>query len=107
MEEHNQIVMDNYPTDSFQYLFWKTQYEAIKTPKKLMRWHPSLIKWYIYLKHKSSSAYELLRSSNCVHLPSQCTLQDYTHFYESRSGFSNDLDLQLIDDSCISSLSLF
>ena len=43
MEEHNQIVMDNYPTDSFQYLFWKTQYEAIKTPRKLMRCHPSLI----------------------------------------------------------------
>ena len=61
----------------------------------------------IYLKHKSSSAYELLRSSNCVHLPSQRTLQDYTHFYESRSGFSNDLDLQLINDSCVSSLSPF
>ena len=39
MEEHNQIVMDNYPTDGFQYLFWKTQYKAIKTPKNLMRWH--------------------------------------------------------------------
>ena len=67
----------------------------------------SLIKWCIYLKHKSSSVYELLRSSNCVHLPSQRTLQDYTHFYESRSGFSNDLDLQLINDSCVSSLSPF
>ena len=86
MEENHQRIINEYPNDTFQHLFWKTQWEAIRKPKTSMRWHPSIIKWCIYLRHKSSGAYEMLRSSNCVSLPSQRTLRDYMHYYKTKSG---------------------
>ena len=57
-----------------------------------MRWHPLMIKWCLYLRHQSSGAYETLRNSGCVHLPSQRTLRDYTHYVHAASGFSNEVD---------------
>ena len=36
-----------------------------------MRWHPLMVKWCLYLQHKSSGAYELLRESGVIKLPSQ------------------------------------
>ena len=38
-----------------------------------------LCRWCLYLRHLSSSAYELLRDSGVVKLPSQRTLRDCTH----------------------------
>ena len=55
-------------------------------------------KWCLYLNHKSSSAYNLLRSSKVIQLPSQRTLRDYSHHYKSSSGFSVELDNQLITE---------
>ena len=49
----------------------------------------------------------MLRSSNCISLPSQRILRDYMHYYKTKSGFSTDLDLQLINDLCVNSLSKF
>ena len=37
-------------------------------------------------------------------LLSQCTLTDYTHYYTTTSGFSTELDHQLVRDSAMSSL---
>ena len=71
---------------------------------KISTRHSSLIKWCIFLKHKSSSAYELLRKSGFVQLPSQSTLRDYTHYYTTTSGFSTELEHQLMRDSAMSSL---
>lgn len=61
-----------------------------------MKWHPKMIKWFLYLRHLSSSAYELLRSSACLKLPSQRTLRDYTYTSKSTVGFSTDIDTQLM-----------
>lgn len=63
-----------------------------------------MIRWCIYLHHKSSKAYKLLGKSNCINLPSQRTLRDYTHFVDSASGFTDDLDSQLVQDSKLTSL---
>ena len=60
-----------------------------------MRWDPLMVKWCIYLRHKSSGAYELLRDSGCISLPSQCTLRDYTHYVNATVGFSSEVDMQL------------
>ena len=39
--------------DSFQRLFWEQQYEAVKQKDpRTMRWHPLMIKWCLYLRHK-------------------------------------------------------
>lgn len=53
----------------------------------------------LYIRHLSSSAYELLRTTGVIQLPSQRTLRDYTHFASSTPGFSVDLDMQLIQQA--------
>ena len=105
IHDNHQKILDNYSEGSFPRLFWQTQITALNQSKKSsIRWHPSLIKWCIFLKHKSSSAYELLRKSGFVQLPSQRTLRDYTHYYTTTSGFSTELDHPLVRDSAMSSL---
>ena len=74
------------PPGSFQQLFWEQQKQANACARS-MRWHPLMIKWCVYLRHLSSSAYETLRDSGCVVLPSQRTLRDYTHYVPAVIGF--------------------
>ena len=62
-----------------------------------MRWHPLMMKWCIYLRHLSSTAYEALQQSGCVSLPSQRRLRDYTHCVPAETGFSVATDRQLLD----------
>ena len=92
--EHEAMKM--YPEDSFQYVFWKQQQEASRLKnKQSMRWHPLIIKWCLYLRHVSGRAYETMRSSRCIHLPSQRTLRDYTHYVSASTAFSVEVDQQL------------
>ena len=82
------------PADSFHRLFWEQQKMAASlSNSRSMRWHPLFIKWCLYLK-LSSKAYETIRDSGCISLPSQRTLRDYTHFVKSTSGFSAEVDSQ-------------
>lgn len=62
-----------------------------------MRWHPLMIKWCLYLRHLSGRAYETLRDSGCIALPSQRTLRDYTYYVRSCTGFSAQVDKQLME----------
>ena len=71
------------------------------------RWNPALMKWCIYLCHKSSSAYELLKKTKILHLPSHRTLRQYSNALDSSSGLSNELDEQLFCDAKVSSLQEF
>ena len=41
-------------------------------------------------------AYELLRESGCVTLPSQRTLRDYTYYVRTTTGFSTEGDRQMM-----------
>ena len=84
---------------SFQAVFWKSQFHAMQQKSSTcIRWHPTMIKWCHYLNHKFSTAYNLLRSSKVIQLPSQRTLRDYSHHYKSSSGFSVELDNQLMTE---------
>ena len=108
MTTENSSIMDQFPEGSFARLFWQQQFEAAsrktKEMKRGMHWDPLMVKWCIYLRHKSSGAYKLLRNSGCVLLPSQRTLRDYTHYVKATVGFSNEVDVQLAAaaklDSC-------
>ena len=62
-----------------------------------MRWHPLMVKWCLYLRHLSGKGCELLRDSGCIELPSQRTLRDYTHYVKATTGFSAEVDRQLMD----------
>jgi len=99
-EDMKQIVTDStkdvhnfYEPDSFQHLFWDQQIKALSlNDKRSMRWHPLIIKWCLYLRHLSGKAYETLRQSGVLRLPSQRTLRDYTHYSTTRIGFSFEID---------------
>ena len=71
MEENTPCVTEAFPENSFEQLFWKQQLKALQLKDgRSMRWHPLMIKWCLYLRHLSGKAYETLRASGCVKLPS-------------------------------------
>eukprot|EP00731_Ephydatia_muelleri_P004466 Em0002g642a len=89
-------MMQQYPKDSFSRIFWQQQMEAASRKNaRTMRWHPLMIRWCLSLRHRSSGAYEALRDSGCLKLPSQRTLRDYTHYVEAKCGFSVEIDCML------------
>ena len=89
-------MMDKLDANSFQHTFWKQQVMAAsKGNARGIRWHPLMIRWCIYLRHLSQSAYETLRQSKCIILPSQRTLRDYTHHLKPTIGYSSKVDEQL------------
>ena len=74
---YHQRIINSYPEDSFQYIFWKHQVQSDKSSSTGKRWHPAKIKWCLYLRHQSSHAYEMPRKSSCIQLPLRRTLRDY------------------------------
>ena len=108
VNESAKKATDLFPDGSFQQLFWEQQQQASSVKdSRSMRWHPLMIKWCIYLRHLSSGAYEALRSSDCVKLPSQRTLRDYTHYMRALPGFLADVDEQLIEAAKLSTCEEF
>jgi hypothetical protein len=96
MKDENTNITQHFPEGSFCRLFWQQQLTAAsKKDKRGMHWHPLMVKWCLYLRHKSSGAYEHLRDSGCISLPSQRTLRDYTHYVSASVGFSDEVDVQL------------
>jgi hypothetical protein len=105
MQDHHQSIINSYPEESFQHVFWTSQYKAaMQKSSNGFRWNPAMIRWCVYLRQKSSKAYDLLRKSKCIYLPSERTLREYTHCINASFGFSNELDEQLINDAKISKL---
>ena len=89
-------VVEKYPKNSFQRVFWEQQEKAASVKdSRSMKWHPLFIKWCLYLRHLSGKAYDTMRKSKCIHLPSQRTLRDYTHYATTRIGFSSEVDRQI------------
>ena len=52
-----------------------------------------MIKLCILIRHQSQAAYETMRQ--CIRLPSQRLLRDYTHYIKSHPGFLSDTDAQI------------
>lgn len=101
----NQIMEDEDKQISIliPFIFWKTQKElCVKegNSKKGIRWHPLIVKWCLYLKHQS---YETLRQSG-INLPSQRTLRDYSNAVKAGSGFSADVDHQILEAAKLTTL---
>jgi len=84
-----------FPEGSFQQTFFQQQlkYNCLKN-KASMRWHPTVIRWCLYIKSKSTKAYEGLRAF--LSLPSSRTLYDYTHYMEHGTGINPKTVEQLI-----------
>ena len=96
-EELAAKVRDEHSETSFQRLFWEQQLRASQVKNhRQMRWHPTMIRWSLYLKSKSTTAYDALRK--VIKLPSGRTLRDYTHLYDPKLGFQTEVDQQLYED---------
>lgn len=96
MAESEKKVLEENSEGSFLRLFWQQQKEAASRPGRGRRWHPMMVKWCIYLRHLSSKAYETIRESGCIQLPSQRTLRDYTNCVKAAAGFSAEVDMLLM-----------
>ena len=85
--------------DSFERIFWEEQlkYNKLKS-KASMRWHPLIIKWALLIKSKSSKAYQTMREQGFIHLPSERTLYDYSHFLPSTLGFVPEVVDKLVEE---------
>ena len=75
----------------FMQLFWKQQKESSITKGYGNRYHPMIIKFCLCLASKSASAYDELRSSNVLTLPSRRTLRDYKNAVKPHAGFNKDV----------------
>ena len=97
VKEHESDALEAYPEDSFQRIFWEEQKKASGLKdKQSMKWHPMFIRWCLYLRHVSGRAYDILRQSGCIVLPSQRTLRDYTHYASAEIGFCAEVDKLLV-----------
>ncbi len=97
MKKYSSEVLATCGEDSFKSIFWKQQMKATTLKnRKSLRWHPLIIKWCLYLHHRSSGAYETLRKSGVIDLPSGRTLRDYRHFVPAAVGYSAGIDRQLL-----------
>lgn len=77
---------------------------ALKAKGKTgVRWHPLFIRWCLNLSYISSSAYQAMRESG-LQMPTIRTLSDYTHWIESKPGFSSEVDLFLKKEARVDEL---
>ena len=81
------LVEKIYPPNTPQRIFWDQQilFNSVKNPRQI-KWHPFMIRFALNLKYLSTSAYKALRLSGVIHLPSERTLSDYTHWVTPHSG---------------------
>eukprot|EP00112_Aurelia_sp_Birch-Aquarium-sp1_P019875 Seg500.5 transcript_id=Seg500.5/GoldUCD/mRNA.D3Y31 product="DNA transposase THAP9" pseudo=true protein_id=Seg500.5/GoldUCD/D3Y31 len=75
----------------FMKLFWRQQQEAWQANEKGIRYHPMIIRFSLSIAAKSPSAYEELRSSGVLKLPSKRTLRDYRNVVKPKQGFNKQI----------------
>ena len=99
MREHTGKIQDGL----FEILL-KDQAKALEVSPKQMRWHPLVIKWCLSQFNKSHAAYEELRKSGVIKLPSGRLLSDYRNYNKPQSGWqmSNLQEMQFQFQRCSS-----
>ena len=82
-------VEEHFEEGCFQRIFWEEllKFHKLHT-KSSMHWHPLIVKWALLTKSKSSKAYEAMKDSGFINLPSERTLYDYSHCMPSKLGFT-------------------
>ena len=75
-------------------LLWEQQKVLCKRGVK--KYHPVLICFCLSLASKSSSAYEELRDSNVLVLPSRRTLRVYKNAITPKAGFDSEIIKELV-----------
>ena len=106
MHDNSAQIKEAYPEGSFRRLYWEEQMKlATVKDARQVRWHPMMIKWCLNLKILSTAAYHAVRTSGCITLPSERTLRDYTHYFETKTGFQCEVNEQITKEANIDNLS--
>ena len=91
----NQIMSENVDNASpFMKLFWDEQKRSFGKSTKI--YHPMIIRFCLSIASKSASAYDELRNSKVLTLPSRRTLRDYKNAIRPSVGFSHEIVDELI-----------
>lgn len=77
--------------NSFADLFWKEQVKSFSRSSTGIRWHPMMIRFALHLHLRSPSAYNALRESKVIKLPSDRTLRYYSNIVHPSAGFMKEL----------------
>ena len=85
----------NLNVSPFMKLFWEQQKSSQKK-RSGVRYHPMIIRFCLSIASKSPSAYNELRSSNVLTLPSLRTLRDYKNAIHPTTEFN----MQVIEELC-------
>ena len=94
-----------FPKGSFRELFWSQQLKAaLAKNKRQIKWHPLIIRWCLALKLSSSAAYRTMRDTGFISLPSERTLRDYTHIFQSKTGIQPEVNDQLAKEANLDGL---
>ena len=97
MSQNADTMSQQLPEGSFSHIFWENQLRAAQLKDdRSMCWDPIMIRWCLYLRHLSGRAYDMMKESGVVNLPSQRTLRDYTYHTRASTGFSAAVDQQLV-----------
>jgi len=84
----NILANSNLTTE--QEIFFREQFSCFsKADPKAHRWHPYMIRLALHLHMVSRSAYEDLRNTGIIKLPSSRTLYDYSHAFVPEEGISD------------------
>ena len=71
----------------FMNLFWQQQKKMFSSNPNGIRYHPMIIRYCLSIAAKSPSAYNEIRNSNILKLPSLRTLRDYKNYIGPEAGF--------------------
>ena len=92
----------------FMKLFWEQQQKAFNNNYNAIRYHPMIIRFCLSLAAKSSSAYDELRDSKVLTLPSRRTLRDYRNAITPKVGFNEEVIAELSrTTSCLQGVQRF
>ena len=87
-----QIMTDNSENATpFMKLFWDEQRKLSSVSAKQRRYHPMIIRYCLSLLSDSSAAYDKLRKSSLLVLPSRRVLSDYKNAIRPRRGFNYEI----------------
>ena len=92
------IMSDNLEKATpFMKLFWEQQKQLSRESPHAIKYHPMIIRFCLSIASKSASAYDELRNSNVLVLPSRRTLCDYKNAIRPTAGFNHEIIQELVE----------
>ena len=94
-DDIEEVMNKNLNVSPFMKLFWEQQ-KSTQNKRFGVRYYPMIIRFCLSIASKSALAYNELRSSNVLTLPSLRTLRDYKNTVCPTTGFN----MEVIEELC-------